>query len=208
LFDKEITTLIRYPAGKPDEQYSIPNSVTTIGGYAFEGCTNLKSISIPNSVTKIEDRAFEGCTNLKSISIPNSVTKIGNGAFKGCTNLNSISISNSVTTIGYIAFSGCISLNSIIITSTVTCINFSLESSDPKEIICKAIVPPIIKVGSFVKEEIYSTCTLYVPDASLEDYKWSKERWSYFRNILPLSKYPTRKIYTEDGYEVSGDLLS
>ena len=57
--------------------------------YAFN-FTNLKSITIPNSVTSIGDYAFEGCTFLTSITIPNSVTNIGDGAFSGCSSLESI----------------------------------------------------------------------------------------------------------------------
>jgi hypothetical protein len=120
LFDKEITKLIMYPAGKPDEHYSIPNSVTYIEWGAFKGCTSLNSISIPDSVREVGDRAFKGCTSLNSIIIPNSVTNIGRSAFRCCTSLNSINIPNSVTNIGDWAFYGCTNLNSIIIPDSVT----------------------------------------------------------------------------------------
>ena len=59
----------------------IPNTVTSIGDYAFGWCTGLTSISIPNSVTSIGNSAFDGCSGLYSISIPNSVTSIGANAF-------------------------------------------------------------------------------------------------------------------------------
>ncbi len=68
----------------------IPNSVTTIGNYAFSGCINLASITIPGSVTTIGNYAFSGCTELTSITIPNSVTTIGDGAFSSCGSLESI----------------------------------------------------------------------------------------------------------------------
>ena len=67
----------------------IPNSVTTIGNYAFSGCINLASITIPGSVTTIGDGAFSG-SGLTSITIPNSVTTIGDGAFSSCSSLESI----------------------------------------------------------------------------------------------------------------------
>jgi hypothetical protein len=186
----------------------IPNSVINIGNAAFYDCTSLNNINIPESVTNIGKYAYFGCKSLNSISIPNSVTNIGEYAFWGCSSLNSISIPNSVTNIGKNAFWGCTSLNSIIIPSAITGIDFSLDSPNLKEIICKAIAPPIINVSPFVKEEIYSICTLYVPDTSLEDYRCSKKEWSHFKNILPSSKYPIRKIYAEDGTEVTEDLLS
>lgn len=59
----------------------IPDSVTSIGDYAFVGCTGLTSITIPNSVTSIGDDAFWGCKDLTSITIPDSVTSISSGAF-------------------------------------------------------------------------------------------------------------------------------
>ena len=100
----------------------IPNSVTTIGDYAFSGCSSLTSITIPNSVTTIGSSAFKGCSSLTSITIPNSVTTIGNSAFCGCSSLTSITIPNSVTTIGEHAFYNCSSLTSITIPNSVTTI--------------------------------------------------------------------------------------
>lgn len=59
----------------------IPNSITSIGTFAFIYCSSLTSVSIPNGVTSIGDWAFSGCKNLTSVTIPNSVTKIGASAF-------------------------------------------------------------------------------------------------------------------------------
>jgi uncharacterized protein YjdB len=101
---------------------TIGNSVTTIGGYAFNGCTSLTSITIPNSVTSIGNYAFNGCTKLASITIGNSVTTIGGRAFDGCTSLTSVTIPNSVTTIESYAFNGCTKLASITIGNSVTTI--------------------------------------------------------------------------------------
>ena len=89
LFNRSQTTLIQYPGGKAGS-YTIPNSVTTIGYYAFSGCTGLTSVTIPNSVTSIGVAAFFGCTSLTSVTISHSVIGIGGSAFSGCTGLTAV----------------------------------------------------------------------------------------------------------------------
>ena len=123
LFNKNKTTLIAYIA--KETNYTIPNSVTTIGEGAFSGCKSLISINIPNSVTTIGEGAFSHCDSLTSINIPNSVTMIGDSAFWLCESLTNINIPNSVTTIRRGAFSGCKSLVNVNIPNSVTTIERS-----------------------------------------------------------------------------------
>ena len=118
LFNKKKTELIRYPEGKSQTSYTIPDSVTGIGDGAFWDCTGLTSITIPNSVTSIGNWAFFECTGLTSITIPNSVTSIGDGAFNSCTGLTSITIPDSVTSIGDWAFNGCTGLKDVYYTGS------------------------------------------------------------------------------------------
>ena len=99
---------------------TIPDSVTSIGGGAFGDCASLESITIPDSVTSISWAAFRGCASLTSVTIPDSVTSIGVSAFLDCTSLTSVTIPNSVTSIGYQAFFGCTALTSITIPNSVT----------------------------------------------------------------------------------------
>ena len=95
LFDKNVQRIIAYPWGKSSNYYTIPDSVTSIGDFAFFGCSDLTSITIPDSVTSIGDFAFFGCSDLTSITIPDSVTFIGGGAFSSCTGLTSITVSDN-----------------------------------------------------------------------------------------------------------------
>ena len=103
----------------------IEDGVTSIGDYAFCGCSDLRSITIPDSVTGIGQWAFYKCSGLTSITIPDGVTSIGKGAFEGCSSLTSIEIPDSVTSIGSSAFSGCSGLTSIEIPDSVTSIGSS-----------------------------------------------------------------------------------
>ena len=89
----------------------IENGVTSIGDYAFDGCSSLSSITLPASLTSIGNVAFCDCSSLTSITIPDGVTSIGQIAFSGCSSLSSISIPKSVTQIEYGAFSNCPKLN-------------------------------------------------------------------------------------------------
>ena len=114
---------LRIIFGEQVKNYIIGNSVTSIGGYAFERCSGLTSITIPNSVTSIGDFAFLDCSSLTSVTIPNSVTNIGRSVFEHCSSLTSVTIPNSVTSIGLDAFRGCSGLNSVTIPNSVTIID-------------------------------------------------------------------------------------
>ena len=102
LFNKEKTTLIKYPKGNNADSYKIPASVTSIGEKAFAGCEDLETVTLPDNVTSIGDDAFNN-TALTSIGIPASVTSIGKGAFHLCSSLASVTL-NGNPTIGEEAF--------------------------------------------------------------------------------------------------------
>ena len=89
LFNKLKTTVIQYPTGKINTNYTIPNSVTTIAISAFRHC-RLTYVTIPNSVTTIRDFAFGYCSNLMYITIGSNVTLIDHGTFHSCSKLKYI----------------------------------------------------------------------------------------------------------------------
>ena len=92
LFNKDKTELMQYAIGNTRTSYTIPNSVTSIGYHAFEGCNSLTSVTIGNSMTIIGYHAFEGCNSLTSVTIPDSVTSICEDAFKDCSSLTKVTL--------------------------------------------------------------------------------------------------------------------
>ena len=142
LFNKDKSEIVSFRNQKI-ESYTIPDSVTSIGDYAFSRCSSqsnivisnsvtdigkcafylcrsLSNIVVPNSVISIGDCAFSCCSSLSNIVIPDSVTHIGNGAFSCCRSLSNIVIPDSVIDIGNDAFSDCSSLSNIVIPDSVT----------------------------------------------------------------------------------------
>jgi hypothetical protein len=110
-------------------QLYIGNSVTSIGSYAFQGCSNFTgNLTIGNSVTTIGSNAFRYCSGFTgNLTIGTSVTTIGSGAFRDCYGFTGdLTIGNSVTTIGSFAFYYCNALaGDLIIANSVT----SIESN-------------------------------------------------------------------------------
>lgn len=86
----------------------IPDSVTSIGDYAFSELKGLKSVTIHDSVVTIGKEAFSGCVDLSSVSIGNSVTSIPSGCFAFCKSLTSVTIPNTISKIYDYAFAGCV----------------------------------------------------------------------------------------------------
>ena len=169
LFCKNKTKLIKYPAGKTDRTYEIPDSVTYIGIGTFEDCLNLASITIPNSVISIGVYAFAYSPNLTSVEIPNSVTSIGDGAFYWCTSLTSVTIPDGVTDISERAFSNCKSLTNVTIGNSVTSIG------DDAFYYCENLTSITISNSvTSIGKSAFDSCT------SLKDvyYTGSQSEWS------------------------------
>ena len=145
----------------------IPNSVESIGDYAFHDCSGLTSVTIPNGVTSIGEDAFSYCSGLTSVVIGNSVTSIGWYAFYDCSGLTSVTIGNSVTSIGESAFYNCDNLMEV----------YVLAGSPPA---CGLFYPAF-------SSRTYEKATLYVPEGSVSLYK-STSPWSSFSNIKAIPK--------------------
>ena len=185
LYDKNIKILIKCPTTKTS--ITIPNSVTTIGNYAFYNCQKFNSI-IPNSVTTIGNYAFYSCQKFNSI-IPNSVTSIGDYAFYYCRSLTSINIPNSVISIGNYAFQSCYKLNKLTIGNSITSIGYNIldNCSNLKQIICYALYPPKLRGYSF---GVSKSIPVYVHKNCINDYT---VLWIYPSNVFAILEISDNK---------------
>lgn len=91
----------------------IENEVTSIGGFAFSGCNNLRSITIPDSVTEIAWYAFQDCVALGNIDLPNHLSIINYWAFDHCDSLTNVFIPETVSYLDGTAFASCRNLKQI-----------------------------------------------------------------------------------------------
>ena len=143
---------------------TIPSTVTTFNEFAFVGNPSLRSVTIDYaSNATLEGYQFQQ-SQITSLTIGNNPTKIGNNMFRGCNKLTSIVIPSNISSIEYSAFNGCSGLTSITVDSTT---------------------PPTLG-GTYVFEDT-NNCPIYVPDASVSEYK-TADKWSeYASRIKPLS---------------------
>ena len=164
-------------------RYTIPDSVTKIGAYAFGHCEMLSEVTIPNSVTEIKFGAFWGCSNLNGVTIPNSVTEIGDYAFVDCRSLTRMTIPNGVTSIGDSAFCGCTSLTSVTISDSVTSIGEMAfrDCESLTSVYCKPITPPT--GGSSMFDYNASNRRIYVPTTSVDAYRLANY-WSDYASVI------------------------
>lgn len=139
---------------------SIPSSVTQIGDYAFNGCTDFSSLKLPSGVHWIGSYAFAGCKSLTSVTLPSGVIWIKSYTFYGCESLRSINLHSDLEYIGEKAFEGCKGLTSIYAFMEKPC---EIEETT-------------------FDNETKINATLYVPKGSLLDY-WNDNQWKKFMNI-------------------------
>ena len=101
------------------EEIKIPETIISIGEYAFYDCKSLQSVSVPNTVKYLSQYNFKDCTSLKEVKLSNSLTEISTGIFYNCSSLQNVTIPSSITKIDYQAFFGCSSLTDITIPDSV-----------------------------------------------------------------------------------------
>ncbi len=179
---------------------TLPESVTTVGEWVFNGCSGLTApvfnkhvfakmpttytgtYAIPEGIKTIVVGAFRECTELTGVTIPNSVTSIGELTFVDCSSLQHLAIPESITSLGDGTFYGCTGLEDLILPATLQAIGRECFAccSQLQKMTCLASIPPTIERNTFydVKREI----PLYVPEKSMETYK-AADYWKEFTNL-------------------------
>ena len=143
---------------------TIPNSVTSIGSGTFYNCYALTSFTIPDNLTSIGTYTFQNCYSLRNLTIPAGVTNIKEGAFKGCRSLTTLTIPDSVTSIGGYAFDGCCSITNLTIPNSVSSIGTKAFNS------CYSLTSFTISAGmtsiaDYTFYLCYSITSLIIPDS-------------------------------------------
>ena len=128
LYNKNMTRILCYPAGIKDTEFSVPDTVKTIGDFAFYGAKVLESINIPDSVTNIGTDAFGECSGLKEAVIPDSVTTMGEAVFYKCTSLEKVKLSVNITSPNPAVFQYCSSLKEVVLPESMKFISFFMFS--------------------------------------------------------------------------------
>ena len=157
---------------------TIPDSVTSIGGSAFDYSTHLKYIYITDiaawcKISGLNSLMNYGTDNknlylnnelITNLVIPNGVTSIGGSAFRNCTSLTSITIPDSVTRIDYQAFYGCTGLTSITIPDSVTNIG-SYAFSGCTGLTSITIPDSVTRIGGSAFRNCTELTSITIPDS-------------------------------------------
>jgi hypothetical protein len=208
LYDKGQFVLHTYPAGKKDITFTIPSSVTTIGGYAFQGCDSLATLTISGAVTTIGGGAFAACPNLSEIHVSQANTSYvsDNGVlydksqlflhtYPAGRNATKFAIPASVTTINESAFQGCTELVMLTIPNSVTTIGefaFSYCAKLETVIVDWATplsVPATIFLGDSLAQTLRipaGTQALYEDAFVWKNFKVIKEIWVILEETQPI----------------------
>ena len=164
------------------ESVDFGSELLTIGKYAFAGCSALKEAKLPQKLTEISDSAFTNCTSLEKVEFPKTLTYIGQSAFTNCTMLKAADLPETLKAIGSSAFSGCTSLGSVKLPTAITSIdaNTFLNCSSLQAV----TLPDTLKViGTNAFSGCSSLMTLTFPDR-LEEV--GSQAFSNCRNLTAV----------------------
>ena len=107
LFNKDMTTLVEYPAASKAKEYAVPEGVTTLSEGVFSECRNLKKITLPEGITVIPYSSFSGDGKTKTeVVLPKSLIHIGDATFNHTVLGDKLEIPAGVKSVGRMAYDG------------------------------------------------------------------------------------------------------
>ncbi len=183
---------------------SMPETITSIGEYAFWKVNNLTEVVIPNSVTYMDECVFGWCKGLKNAVLGDGLKMLASWTFESCTYLETVTLGNSITTIGYYVFGQCDNLKEVTIPASVThlyegvfsnCISLAKVTSLNPE-------PPICDKNAFYN--IPYSSVLYVPQNSKSQYAVA-DLWKDFNYIEELESDGIDHVSSQTNAEIIGN---
>lgn len=161
---------------------SLPESVISIGEYAFSRCNSLERINFPQALNIIGFRAFFGCSNLKKVELSDDMDEIDNRAFEDCTSLENIKMPQTLNTLGEGTFSGCSNLKHIVLPNNLQVIQECTFQS------CRALqsvdMPQTLKQ---IKHQAFINCEnlewVHIP-ASVDVLEYAFPECNKIRNVV------------------------
>ena len=154
----------KYKGSMPENTViDVKEGTLGIAKYAFDGCSNLKSINIPEGVTTIGEGAFRSCTNLTTVNIPVSVNNIGHSAFESCYKLYSVTIPEGVTSIKSHSFYNCFDLSSVTLPKSLKTITGSHVFNQCQSLKSITIPDGVISIGDYVFDACWNLSSITIP---------------------------------------------
>lgn len=131
LYSADMKTLVKYPDGRPETSFTVPDSVVIIAADAFSYVQNLTEITFSDNVEYVNDDAFHHSKSLETVNFNNKLKSIGASAFENADMLKVVSLPDSLTSLGKSAFYGCGALTEISISDGVTSLGEKVLSTCP-----------------------------------------------------------------------------
>lgn len=179
IYSKDLATLVAFPSAYPNRHFTVPATTRIIGDSAFM-FSQIESIKLPDSLTTIEGWAFQGCT-IRSIEMPDTITEMGELAFRWCGELENVRLSRGLTEIPQQAFEGCPRLNHLVIPSNIEKIHFlALLWAGNLNAVMESAVPPKIIGITKVDPVCFKHLSFCVPNGALSAYR-NASGWNHFK---------------------------
>lgn len=161
LLNADASRIVWFPMGKGGS-YSLPTTVTSIGDYAFRGCS-IETFSFPDNITQLGTGVFMN-SKVREVKMPGSLRLVPTATFQGCSQLHVVRLGGKTNMISDYAFDGC----------------------PLTDIYVEAQLPPVCSALSFASKSgagVFQTCRIHVPKGRVNMYK-AADGWKLFKNII------------------------